>query len=285
MNILNEFLESTTIHGLYYISTCKSHIAKAGWLVVVALGFVASIILIHSSFSEWAKSPVATTITPHPVADLPFPNITICPPKGLNGALKYDLMRLAKMSLSAEKTEELIQIAALVFNEEGGNMFLKMIGEENIENYYEGFQKVTEERDNITVEMSNVNGTFVSPFYGEKMTSQLCRQLAGKTVKLKLETEDIKKMLGDDGTLKIEVYMDTEVEEEVKVKKTNHHNFRGDAHLLLPGEPQRQVPVLPRPASLGASGEVLCWKGRPSGVNSLASTTERTHRGSTGRRL
>ena len=84
MDILKEFLDATTIHGLYYISTCKSWFAKAGWMVVVALGFAASTFLIHSSFADWAKSPVATTITPHSVADLPFPNVTICPPKGLN---------------------------------------------------------------------------------------------------------------------------------------------------------------------------------------------------------
>ena len=218
MDILNEFLESTTIHGLYYVSTCKSRIAKAGWLFVVAMGFAASTVLIHSSFSEWAKSPVATTITPRPVANLPFPNVTICPPKGLNGALKYDLMKLAHKSLNAKESEELIKIAALVFNEEGGKMFVKMVGEKNIENYYEGFQKVTQEGNNISIEMSNVSGTFDSPFYSEKLTAELRRQLVGKNVNFKLETEAIKIMLGEAGTLKIEVNMDPEVEEEVKVK-------------------------------------------------------------------
>ena len=233
MDILNEFFESTSIHGLYYISSCKSRIAKAGWMLVVAMGFAASMVLIHSSFSEWAKSPVATTITPHPVADLPFPNVTICPPKGLNGALKYDLMKLVKKSLSAENSEKLIQIAASLFNEEGGKMFVKTVGENNIDNYYEGFERVSQERGNITVEMSNVNGTFVSPFFGEKMSAQLCRQMTGKSVIFKLETEAIKKMLGDDGTLKIEIHMDTEVGEaaamvaEVRRSqlKLSIHNF------------------------------------------------------------
>ena len=116
MDILKEFLESTTIHGLYYISTCKSWFAKAGWMVVVALGFASSTFLIHSSFADWAASPVATTITPHSVADLPFPNVTICPPKGLNGALKYDLMRLAKKNISLGKKEELPSCSILVSN-------------------------------------------------------------------------------------------------------------------------------------------------------------------------
>ena len=35
------------------------------------------LILINSSFADWAESPVATTVTPHSVADLQFPNFTI----------------------------------------------------------------------------------------------------------------------------------------------------------------------------------------------------------------
>ena len=73
------------------------------------------LILINSSFADWAESPVATTVTPHSVADLQFPNFTIWHPKGLNRALKYDLMKLAKKNLSSEKQE-----VALLFNKEGG---------------------------------------------------------------------------------------------------------------------------------------------------------------------
>ena len=36
---LCEFLESTTIHGLVYISTSRSQLAKALWICIIALGF------------------------------------------------------------------------------------------------------------------------------------------------------------------------------------------------------------------------------------------------------
>ena len=81
METLREFLESTTIHGLSRIASSKSKPAKVGWLLVVIFGFGIAGFVIHSSFSEWDDSPVSTTITSCLVADLPFPNVTICPPK------------------------------------------------------------------------------------------------------------------------------------------------------------------------------------------------------------
>ena len=217
MDILKEFLEATTIHGLYYISTCKSRIAKAGWMVVVALGFAASTFLIHSSFADWAESPVATTITPHSVDDLPFPNVTICPPKGLNGALKYDLMRLANVSLSAEEKEGLVQISARLFYDAGWKDLLKLIGEGNIANLYRGFQEVIPEKEKITVRVSNPNGTFESLYLGQKLTPHLRRQLAKTKFQFKIELDNIKKLMGNDSKLNLKFDVDRNVEGEVKV--------------------------------------------------------------------
>ena len=224
MDILKEFLEATTIHGLYYISTCKSWFAKAGWMVVVALGFAASTFLIHSSFADWAESPVATTITPHPVADLPFPNVTICPPKGLNGALKYDLMKLATRNMSSEKKEELLQNIALIFNNEGGKDFAKLINETNLENFYKGYQEVTQESYEILIKMSNPEGTFESPFYRQNLTDHLRRQLIKQKIHFKLELDIIKEMLGDKGTIELQLHVDQGVEEKLKVGNTEKVN-------------------------------------------------------------
>ena len=215
MDILKEFLESTTIHGLYYISTCKSRIAKAGWLLVVVMGFAASTVLIHSSFSEWAKSPVATTITPHPVGDMAFPDVTICPPKGLNGALKYDLMKLANMTLSSAKKDELLMVSAQIFNDEGAKVIRDLIGEKNTESLFNGFQVITHEKESIMFKMSNRNGSFESPFFGQKLTNQTRQQLTGKRIGFKLEVDAIKEMMGEDGILKLHLQVDPRIEVEV----------------------------------------------------------------------
>ena len=127
MDKVKEYLESSTIHGLSYISTSKSRIAKAGWLIIVVLGFGSAGYLILSSFSDWASSPVSTTITPHPVSDLPFPDVTICPPKGLNSALKYDLLMLANMTISQVKKEHLLNSAKIIFEKSGGEANAKNI--------------------------------------------------------------------------------------------------------------------------------------------------------------
>ena len=186
-------------------------------MVVVALGFAASTFLIHSSFADWAESPVATTITPHSVADLPFPNVTICPPKGLNGALKYDLMKLKNKSLSLEKKEELLRNVALILNKEGGKSFAKLISEKNIETLYEGYQEVTQESDVITVKMSNPAGTFESPFHRQNLTDHLRRQLRKQKIHFQLELDLIKEKLGDEGKIMLEMQVDQGMEGKLKV--------------------------------------------------------------------
>ena len=109
MEGLKDFLESSTIHGLWYISTSKSKTAKAVWILVVAFGFGSAGYLIQSSFADWTDSPVATTITTHSVDELPFPNVAVCPPKGINSALKYDLMRTANTTLTGEMKKRLLE--------------------------------------------------------------------------------------------------------------------------------------------------------------------------------
>ena len=51
MDVVKEFLESSTIHGLVYISTTKK-LVKLVWLGVVITGFVVAGLLIQQSFSS-----------------------------------------------------------------------------------------------------------------------------------------------------------------------------------------------------------------------------------------
>ena len=77
---LKDFLESSTIHGLVHISTAKSKTAKATWLAIVVAFFAYAIQIINNSYKEWQESPVSTTITTHPITELEFPTVTVCPP-------------------------------------------------------------------------------------------------------------------------------------------------------------------------------------------------------------
>ena len=59
MDVVQEFLESSTIHGLVYIANTKK-LVKLVWLGVVMAGFTVAGFLIHQSFSSWATSPITT---------------------------------------------------------------------------------------------------------------------------------------------------------------------------------------------------------------------------------
>ena len=144
------------------------------------------LILINSSFADWAESPVATTVTPHSVADLQFPNFTIWHPKGLNRALKYDLMKLAKKNLEV----------ALLVNKEGDESITGLISENDTDYLRRGHHhKVIHDSSQILVRMSNPTGSFASPFCGGLLKKHLCHQVVHKRYHFKQEMGVKKKMI------------------------------------------------------------------------------------------
>ena len=70
MRVFKEFLESSTIHGLSYISTSKSSLEKLSWASFVLTGFSLAAYLITSSYIAMQDSPVSTSISTHPTSSL-----------------------------------------------------------------------------------------------------------------------------------------------------------------------------------------------------------------------
>ena len=115
MEILREFLESSTIHGLTYISTARVSSCgfengfdmycyhtlpvKVLWCVVVCLGFLGAGVLIGKSYKEWQNSPIATSITTHSVYDLDFPIQYL---NNLGLPLKFEKLLFNSCSLNGE---------------------------------------------------------------------------------------------------------------------------------------------------------------------------------------
>ena len=89
------FLESSTIHGLSYISSSRSLCGKIFWLFVVLTGFTCALLLIHQSFDSWNQSPIKTTIENRPIEEIHFPKVTVCPPRNTFTNLNYDLMNMS----------------------------------------------------------------------------------------------------------------------------------------------------------------------------------------------
>ena len=111
------FLESSTIHGLAYISTTRKWV-KLFWIVVVVSGFVGAGYIIKESFDSWAESPVKTTIETLPMDELKFPKVTVCPPKNTFTDLNYDLIMTENITLTEEMRDEMFRYAVDVINED-----------------------------------------------------------------------------------------------------------------------------------------------------------------------
>ena len=71
------FLESSTIHGLTYISTSRKHVERLFWVLVVIAGFTGAGVLIYESFQDWHENPVTTTIETLPIHNITFPKLTL----------------------------------------------------------------------------------------------------------------------------------------------------------------------------------------------------------------
>merc|ERR1711963_1098999 len=85
------FLETSTIHGLGHIAS-KKNLARVFWITVVGVGFSVAGSLIYHSFNAWDENPVRTTIETRPIDEIiRFPKVTVCPPKNTYTNLNYDL--------------------------------------------------------------------------------------------------------------------------------------------------------------------------------------------------
>ena len=144
MDVLKEFLATSTIHGLSRVGSSRSKVSQFLWFAIVVAGFTGAGILIQGSFSSWNNSPVATSISTHSITDLQFPNITVCPPEGTNTALNYDLWRISNRTLNREEKDQLSKANEEFFvttpHQNNADIMIATINEENLRNVYEGHQ-------------------------------------------------------------------------------------------------------------------------------------------------
>ena len=135
MDILKEFLESSTIHGLSYISTSRSKRAKSCWFFCILVSFSIAIFLIGKTTKEIEDDPFSTAITTHPIDELDFPLITICPPEGTNTALNNGLKK-AKIPLTQKQLGQLKNATRRIFVREPfrdfANFFVMVANKGNI---------------------------------------------------------------------------------------------------------------------------------------------------------
>ena len=102
--------------------------------------------LINSSYVDWSNSPVSTSISTVPIEDLPFPKVTVCPVKGANTALNYDLMKIKYNQLGEIYRVELLTILKDLFLNSPHTAFAntskELVGRHNLKQCYKGLQTI-----------------------------------------------------------------------------------------------------------------------------------------------
>ena len=105
-------------------------------MLIVAACFCLSIYMITNSYNEWQTSPVSTTITTHPISELKFPTVTVCPPRGTNTALNFVLAKMKKENFTDDDRQKLKSIAGEVFiripNRKHANRMMEQLSKEHM---------------------------------------------------------------------------------------------------------------------------------------------------------
>ena len=144
--------------------------AKLIWIACVCAGFLSSVILIKGSYDKWQESPIETTISTHALDDLDFPRVTVCPQKGSNTALNYDLMRADNDSFSKDMRTALQDYVWKTLVEDQHKNYIEemldLATPSNIQSIYDGYQSVPKpygDSREFQITFENVNGTYQYP--------------------------------------------------------------------------------------------------------------------------
>ena len=176
MEHIKSFLESSTIHGLTYISTGSKYV-RLSWVLVVIAGFTGAGVMIYQSFQSWDESPVKTTIETRPIKEINFPKVTVCPPKNTFTDLNYDLMVAENMNLDNDTRRNLNDYALELILDDFHSGFMaelnKLQEKDRYYNWYHGHSKiwldVKETKDTrSTLETSATSGAIFTQYYGDK---------------------------------------------------------------------------------------------------------------------
>ena len=241
MYYLKEFLESSTIHGLAFISTAPAKVSKLFWLTVVVFGFFIAAYLINGSYEDWQASPIATSISTHPISELDFPTITVCPPEGSNTALNYDLARARNIPLTDKDRQNLINSTQDMLIDKPSYEFVKLARaltcEEDILELFEDKPGRTlplpyplpdmDPSDNTLgyeVLSSQLNGCFKTPRFGEKIS---CNKSFDKIHFVLLLPLVVMKKASNNDNLKIKIEVKTNDDWLVQYREgSKYRNYR-----------------------------------------------------------
>ena len=183
MDSMQNFLETSTVHGLTHISAARKYV-RLFWIIVVIAGFIGAGVLIYQSFEDWIDNPITTTIETLPMTEITFPKVTVCPPKHTYTDLNYDLRMAENMTLDNETRTELTNHAFEMLYDHLFSEIMKNMSifkdNDRYYNWYHGHTQIkliqhtsksSEPGINYEVLTSALNGTVSTQHFGEKFNS------------------------------------------------------------------------------------------------------------------
>ena len=174
MESFKHFLELSTIHGLSHISSTKE-VGRIFWILVVICGFIGAGYIIYSSFDNWEKSPISTTIESLPISQVTFPNVTVCPPMESFLNLNHDIIKLDEINFEKSRLE-VFDYAMNMIQNEYHNMIVtnmkKVQDPESYYNWYHGYEEIYFPYPN-SFEIYTIakTGNISTQYFGEKFNA------------------------------------------------------------------------------------------------------------------
>ena len=179
MDGVRTFLESSSIHGLAYISTSRKFV-KVFWIMIVFGGFTFAGYMINNSINSWAERPIKTTLETRPISEIKLPKVTVCPPKNTFTDLNYDLMLAENITLTDEMRNDFYNYAKKLVDEQVYmNDIDKLQEEDRYYNWYYGYSKRSStetDKDDTKVYIistSATSGVITTQYYGEQYQPNL----------------------------------------------------------------------------------------------------------------
>ena len=181
MEEVKQYLESSTVHGLAFIATGRKYV-RLFWILVVIAGFTGAGVMIYQSFDNWAESPVKTTIEIHPITEITFPKVIVCPPRKTYTDLNYDLKMAENLTLDRAARYDLFFYANDLLYDHLKDVIInnmsKLEDNDRYYNWYHGYSQINFPRYSINtysghtltfnMETTATSGTISTQYFGEK---------------------------------------------------------------------------------------------------------------------
>ena len=129
------------------------------------------------SYTGWSENPISTTVDYGPITDLPFPLVTVCPPRNTFTSLNLALRAVENRTLDSEAKQELTrQLPEIIFDSDFDDNFAIFSRSTNLSGgWYSGDTRIAfllpsneSEKESLMAVMystSALTGSVSSPFF------------------------------------------------------------------------------------------------------------------------